>query len=548
MQQLELTIEGMTCNGCARGLENRLKQLEGVRDCAVSYEAGRARVSFDESRLSANEVVAAVEAAGYCVTASERMPEGDEAPLFDLIILGGGSAAFSAAIRAEELGLRTLMVNDGLPIGGTCVNVGCVPSKHLMRAAEAAWQARHSRFPAISPRGAEMDYGRLIRDELALVARMRQKKYLDVVSDFRHLTIVQGRAVFEDAHTVVVNGAQRYRALKVLVATGARPNVPAIEGLEAVGYHTNRTLFALEEQPASMTVMGAGYVGLEIAQAWNRLGTRVRIIEFTERVLRSQTPDLSAEIAGHLEAEGIEILPDFRAFLFEKKDGITRIHCKCPDGSTTVLEEPGIVLVATGIRPNTDGLGLEQVGVRLDARGHIEVDDRMRTSVPHIFAAGDVANTPAYVYTAALEGKVAVENAFTSAGTTVDYSALPWVVFTDPQVAGVGLDEAQAAQQGLPHEVRTLPLSEVPRSIAARDTRGFIKLIRNPENDLLLGARIVAAEGGELVQALALAIRHGIPVGELASSLYPYLTLSEGIKLAALTFQKDVHKLSCCAS
>ncbi|RMD73007.1 MAG: NAD(P)/FAD-dependent oxidoreductase, partial [Bacteroidetes bacterium] len=346
----------------------------------------------------------------------------------------------------------------------------------------------------------------------------------------------------------LVDGQRRYRGLKILLATGARTNVPAIEGLEEIGYHTNRTLFELEELPQRMTVMGAGYIGLEIAQAFSRLGSRVRIIEFTDRVLRREQPDVSAAVQAQLEAEGIEVLPNFRAFLFEKKDGRTRIHCKCPDGSTTVLEEPGIVVVATGIRPNTEGLGAERVGLQLDARGHIVVDAHMRTNVPNVFAAGDVASTPAYVYTAAYEGKVAVENAFTSAGTTVDYSALPWVVFTDPQVAGAGMDEAQAEAAGMPWEVSKLPLTEVPRAIAANDTRGFIKLIRNPETDLLLGARIVAPEGGELVQMLSMAIRHRIPVSELATSLYPYLTLSEGIKLAAITFGKDVRKLSCCAS
>ncbi|RMG31961.1 MAG: mercury(II) reductase, partial [Bacteroidetes bacterium] len=174
------------------------------------------------------------------------------------------------------------------------------------------------------------------------------------------------------------------------------------------------------------------------------------------------------------------------------------------------------------------------------------VNERQQTAVPHIFAAGDCIHTPAYVYTAALEGKVAAENAFGLQSST-DYTALPWVVFTDPQVAGVGMDEAEAARQGIPHEVTVLPLSEVPRAIAARDTRGFIKLIRNPETDQLLGARILAPEGGELVMEVSLAIRYGITTEQLANALHPYLTLAEGIKLAAITFRKDVKQLSCCA-
>ena len=551
LESLEVEISGMTCDHCASGIERRFENMKGVHDKAVSFPEGKGRFRFDPTQASKEDIVSTINQGNYRVVRviGEEPPSGNDAPSrFDLIIIGGGSAAFSAAIKAEELGLSTLMVNDGLPFGGTCVNVGCVPSKNLIRAAEAAHHAQHSNFAGVKPKGAVLDFKRIIQDKKNLVATMRQKKYMDVVGDFKYLTLVSGRAVFEDAHTIVVNGTERFKGLKFLIATGATTNVPAVEGLSEVGYYTNATLFDLEEQPQSMTVMGAGYIGLEIAMAYHRLGTRVRIIEFTDRVLRSQTPDISEVLEAQLRSEGIEVLPNFRAQRFEKQGARTIIHCKCPDGTTTQIEEPGIVLVATGIRPNSAGMGLEKTGVTLDDRGHIMVDEGMRTNVPHIFAAGDVANTPAFVYTAALEGKTAVENAFTGTGSKVDYKALPWVVFTDPQVAGTGLDEVQAEARGIPFEVSKLPLSEVPRAIAAHDTRGFIKLIRNPETDQLIGARVVAPEGGELIQQLSMAIKYGITVKELAENLYPYLTLSEGIKLAAITFGKDVSKLSCCAS
>jgi mercuric reductase len=282
--------------------------------------------------------------------------------------------------------------------------------------------------------------------------------------------------------------------------------------------------------------------------AYNRLGVKVRIIEFTGRVLRTQTPDISEALETQMRSEGIEILPNFRAVKFEKQGNDTVIHCKCSDGSFTKIVEPGKVVIASGTRPNTQKLGLVKTGLKLDPKGHILVNEKMETNLPHIFAAGDVTDTPAFVYTAAFEGKIAVENAFTSAESKADYSSLPWVVFTDPQVAGAGLDEAQAEAQGIPFEVSKLELKDVPRAIAAHDTRGFIKLIRNPETDKLLGARVVAPEGGELIQQLSMAIKHGFTVKELADSFYPYLTLGEGIKLAAITFGKDVSKLSCCAS
>ena len=461
---------------------------------------------------------------------------------------GGGSAAFSAAIKAESLGLTTLMVNAGLDFGGTCVNVGCVPSKTLIRTAETAWHSSHSNFAGVRPKGAIIDFAQILKDKKQLVATLQQKKYMDVVSDFENLTLLKGWAEFIDEKTIRVDGQDTYTALKFLIATGAGTNIPTIEGINFIDYLTNISLFNMEEKPESLTIMGAGYIGCEIAMAYNRLGVKVRIIEFTDRVLRSQTPDISAELEKYMRGEGIEILPNFRAVKFEKRGNDTIIYIKNPDGSITEIVEPGKVVVVTGIKANTEKLRLENTGVQLAGNGHIAVNEKMETNVSHIYAAGDVANTPSYVYTAAFEGKIAVENAFTGAGKTADYSALPWVVLTDPQVAGAGLDEAQAEAQSIPFEVSKLELKDIPRAIAARDTRGFIKLIRNTETDKLIGARIVAPEDGELIQALSMAIKYGITVSELAENLYPYLTLGEGIKLAAITFGKDVATLSCCAS
>jgi mercuric reductase len=333
-----------------------------------------------------------------------------------------------------------------------------------------------------------------------------------------------------------------------MIATGATTNIPNIEGLEDIGYLTNVSLFDLEEKPQSLTIMGAGYIGLEIAQAYNRLGVKVRIIEFTDRPLRSQTKDITDVLVAQYEKEGIEILPNFRAFKFAKSGSDTIIHCNCPDGSTTQLVEKGHIVVATGTKPNTSKLGLDNIGLKLTESGHIIVNEKMETNLPNIYAAGDTTNTPPFVYTAATEGSAAVSNAFTGKIKEVDYSSLPWVVFTDPQIAGAGMDEIEAEKQGIPFEVSKLDLIHVPRALAAQDTRGFIKLIRNTETDKLIGARIVAPEGGELIQQLSMAIKYGITVKELAESFYPYLTLGEGIKLAAITFGKDVSKLSCCAS
>ena len=545
---LSVDITGMTCDHCAVSIEKRFEGKQGIVNKKVTYGKNKGEFTYDSSNITKQEIIDTINATKKYRVVGNGMANGSGKNHFDLIIIGGGSAAFSAAIKAEELGISTLMVNAGLPFGGTCVNVGCVPSKTLIRAAETAYHASHSNFAGIKPKGADIDFARVIKDKKQLVATLQQKKYIDVVGDFENLNRIEGWAEFVDHKTILVNGKDIYTALKFIIATGATTNVPEIEGLKEIGYLTNESLFDLEEKPESITIMGAGYIGLEIAMAYNRLGVKVRIIEFTDRVLRTQTPDISEELETHMKNEGIEILPNFRAVKFERKGNDTIIHCQCPDGSTTQLIERGKIVLASGTKPNTQKLSLHTIGLQLTKSGHVLVNEKMETNLSNIYAVGDVTNTPAFVYTAAYEGKIAVENAFTGAEKKADYTSLPWVVFTDPQVAGAGLDEAQAKAQNIPFEISKVSLSDVPRALAANDTRGFIKLIRNAESDKLVGARIVASEGGELIQQLSMAIKYGITVKELAGNFYPYLTLSEGIKLAAITFGKDISKLSCCAS
>ncbi len=553
-ETITLEIEGMTCKGCATHIEKDMNATEGVLSSTVNHETGKGEFNFDADKMSKANVIDAINSVGdYSVV--NNVDEEEVSAVnskgqnqFDLIIIGGGSAAFSAAIKAEGLGLTTLMVNAGLDFGGTCVNVGCVPSKNLIRAAETVRLATHSNFKGIKPKGADIDFTQIIKDKKALVSTLQQHKYMDVVSDFKNLTMLKGWAEFVDNKTILVNGKDTYTATNILMATGATTNIPNIEGLNEVGYLTNVTLFDLEEKPESLTIMGAGYIGLEIAMAYNRLGVKVRIIEFTDRPLRSQTKDITDVLVEQMNSEGIEILPNFRAFKFEKKGNDTIIHCNCPDGSTTQIVEKGHIVVATGTKPNTSKLGLENIGLKLTVSGHIIVNEKMETNISNIYAAGDVTITPAFVYTAATEGSTAVNNAFSSTKTSIDYSSLPWVVFTDPQIAGAGIDEIEAEKKEIPFEVSKLDLIHVPRALAAQDTRGFIKLIRNTETDKLIGARVVALEGGELIQQLSMAIKFGITVKDLAESFYPYLTLGESVKLAAITFGKDVSKLSCCAS
>ncbi len=463
-----------------------------------------------------------------------------------LVIVGGGSAAFSASLKAADLGARAVIINDGLPMGGTCVNVGCVPSKTLIRAAEALQRAAHPpAFAGIATSGRLANFKEVIEQKRALVQELRQTKYADVIGDNEHVTFVKGRARLLDAKTVATD-TLKLKADAILIATGARPSLPPIPGLDSVHYLTNETAFELETLPESLLVLGGRYIALECAQMFARFGSRVTVLQRSDRILPDEALDLTDALTGFLGEEGIEIVTGVSIQrVTQEKQGVV-VQARVRDQPRTFRATH--LLVATGRAPNVENLGLQSVGVKTNRRCGIVVDDTLQTSAPGIYAAGDVLGENMFVYAAAYEGSVAAENALTGARRQRDYTALPWVIFTDPQVAGVGLDEKQAKAQGIDAETAILPLSHVPRSLAARDTRGFIKLIRDRQTDRLVGARILAPEGAELLMEIALAIKFGIPVRDLTACFHPYLTLSEGVKLAALAFAKDVNKLSCCAS
>lgn len=469
----------------------------------------------------------------------------DCCPDSDFVILGGGSAAFAATLTAHEMGARVTLINDGLPIGGTCVNVGCIPSKALIRAAEAHHNSLHSDFDGIESTSQITDFKALMRQKTNLVEDLRQAKYLDVVADLENFSRLEGRGKLLDAHTVAVNGST-IRADNVLIATGASPQIPQVPGLAESGYLTSTSALELEELPESLIVLGGRYIALELSQMFARLGSKVTILQRSSRILPAESADLTDALTAYLSQEGLQIVTgvDLQAV---RRDGSGFVVEAMVNGASALFRAQQL-LAATGRKANTTGLGLEAAGVKVDASGEIWVDEQLRTTTSGIYAAGDVIGEPAFVYTAAYEGKLAATNALNGSTHARDYDALPWVIFTDPQVAGLGMDEEQAVARGIDVESVVLPLDHVPRSLVARDTRGFVKLIRDTATDLLVGARILAPEGSELTMELSLAMRHKITVKELASAFHPYLTLSEAVKLAALSFGKDVSKLSCCAS
>ncbi len=543
-QALKVSISGMTCEGCARNIIKQFKDKEGILDKAVSYPDEKAEITYDPDKITKEELIDTINATGHYQVTGEIETSENSQNRYSLVIIGGGSTAFAAAIRSSELGGNALIINKGLPAGGTCVNVGCVPSKTLIRAAEANHRASHPGFEGIHTNSRIADFKKIIDQKQSMVVDLRQQKYLDVIKDDPNITLLEARGKLIDKHTIEADG-KTYLAENILIATGASTFVPDIPGLKDSGYLTNESAYELEENPEHLVIFGGGYIALENAQLFARLGSKVTVVQRSAHVLSDQSEELAQALTGYLETEDITVLTnaDVQQVLSAGDEKIVKLAV---DGEKTTFKATHL-LVATGRRGNTGELGLENVDLATKGRGYLSVDKTMRTSVPNIFAAGDVTGEYQFVYTAAYEGKLAAENALRGSSGNADYSVLPWVIFTDPQVAGIGMDEQQAKETGIEYDTTTLSLDHVPRSIAARDTRGFIKLIRTHENDRLIGARILAPEGSELLMELAMAIRHGVTVKSLISEFHPYLTLSEGIKLAALTFDKDVKKLSCCA-
>ena len=460
-----------------------------------------------------------------------------------IAIVGSGSGAFAAALRAVENGARVTLIEGGEVIGGTCVNVGCVPSKILIRGAHIAHLQAHHGVDGIPPNTPRIDRRAMLAQQQALVERLRHAKYEDILAANPAITLLRGWARFGDAGSLVVRhadgGETVLQADRILLATGASTAVPDISGLAGTPYWTSTEALLAETLPEHLIVLGGSVIAVELAQAFRRLGAAVTLVA-RSRLLSREDPVLGEGLRAVFEEEGIAVLTD------------TATHGVRHDGEQFQLDtESGEIrgdrlLLATGRRPNTAALDLSHAGVATDARGAIVVDDHLRTSTENVYAVGDCTHLPQFVYVAAAAGTRAARN-MSGEDVALDLSVLPAVVFSEPQVATVGLDEAQAREQGIAVESRTLTLDNVPRALANFDTHGFIKLVAACDGGRLLGCQVLADSGGEIIQSAALAIANGMTVEGLADQLFPYLTLAEGLKLCAQTFRKDVSQLSCCA-
>ena len=467
---------------------------------------------------------------------------------YDLVIIGSGAAGTAAAIRAAALGANAAIVEQSDHLGGTCVNIGCIPSKFLVEAAHQYHTARRA-IPGVPSCTPDLAWRELRRRKDEIVHALRREKYADVLAAYETVRVLHGPARLR-GNGIVQVAEQEITAGNILVATGARPAMVPIPGLSESGALNSTTAMEIERLPASLIVIGGGAIGLELGQTFSRFGVRVTILEARERILPEEDEAVSKAVTDALSAEGIEFHTGVQVTRVDRgSDGGRSVHLR--DGSVTVELRAEELLVATGRRPNTESLGLNAAGVMTDASGFIVVDEFMRTSAPDIYAAGDVVSGPGLVYAAALGGAVAAQAALGAAygadPVAMDLAATPRVTFTDPQVAAVGLSEAEARASGMSVKVAVLPVGYLPRAVVSGFDHGVIKLVADSASDRLLGAHIVSTNAGDIIGEVTLAVRFGLRVEDLVSTLHPYLTWGEGIKLAAQTFSKDLARLSCCA-
>lgn len=560
---LALRVTGMTCTSCARHVEEALAKVPGVKDVRVAYPDGVARITGNPG-LDQAALVSAVQSAGYDATLETKIARdpSDKPGLLSrtlgwlgtgtrrgvgnplrIAIIGSGGAAMAAAIRAAEGGARVTLVERGA-LGGTCVNVGCVPSKIMIRAAHIAHlRARSSFDEGISASFPEIDRERLLAQQQARVAELRHAKYESLLDRYPNISLARGEARFLDRHTLAVasHGTEdRIPFDRALIATGASPMIPPVLGLADTPYWTSDEALASPEIPARLIVIGSSAVAVELAQAFARLGSRVTILARHSLFFR-EDPLVGETVMKAFASEGIDVRTATQAQSVDHLDGefvLTTNH-----GELLRAEK---LLVATGRAPNIAGLQVDKAGVKTGELGGILVNERLETSAPGIYAAGDCTSHPQFVYVAAGGGTRAAINML-GGQAALDLSTMPMVVFTDPQVATVGSSEAEAHRNRIETESRVLGLDNVPRALVNFDTRGFIKLVAEAGTGRLLGVQAVASEAGEIIQSAALALRARMTVQELSDQLFPYLTMVEGLKLCAQTFSKDVSQLSCCA-
>jgi len=450
----------------------------------------------------------------------------------DICVIGGGSGGLSVAAGASQMGAKVVLIEKGA-MGGDCLNTGCVPSKAMLAAGHAAQTMRTAGAFGIDCIKPNVDWGRLHDHIHGVIATIAPN---DSVERFEGLgvQVLQATASFIDRHTILA-GDKKVRAKYFVVATGSSPFVPPIDGLDGIPYFTNENIFTNREAIGHLLVIGGGPIGMELAQAHRRLGAKVTVLEAI-RLLMKDDQECAKIVIDHLRSEGIELYESGRNIrLNQDAHGAITVRCDNEQGEVCVTGSH--LLIAAGRRANVAGLNLEAAGVDFSPRGII-VDARMRSSNTRIFAIGDVVGPYQFTHMAAYQAGIVIRNMLFKLPAKVDYSAVPWVTYTDPELAHVGITEEEANQSGQTIRVLRWHMAENDRAQAERRSEGIIKVVTT-RNGRILGATIVGLHAGELLQPWVLAISQKMKIGAMASMIAPYPTLSEASKRIAGSFYTD---------
>lgn len=450
---------------------------------------------------------------------------------FDIGILGGGSGGLTVAAGAAQLGARTILIEKERELGGDCLHFGCVPSKTLIRTAHVCHLMKHAgKFGLPGVDVPPVSYPDVVKRIQSVIDKIQKH---DSTERFCRLgaRVEFGRPEFVDEHTVRLNG-NTHSARNWVIATGSSPDIPPIEGLEKTPYITNREIFCLEKLPASMITLGGGPIAIEMAQAFTRLGTRVQVIQRGDQILAKEDRDMADQVMSVLKAEGVEF--HLKAEVLSARDRGDLREVVIRKGSETLSLRAEVILVAAGRTANLDGLGLHRIGVEHDRQG-LKLDERLRTSVKHIFGAGDVTGRYLFTHAAGYEGGIVVSNAIFRLPRKVNYTFFPWCTYTDPELASIGMNEGMAGAAGIKYTVWSEDFRANDRSLAEGEEIGKIKMLLD-EKERLLGVQILGPKAGDLIAEWVAVLNGGVRLATLASAVHPYPTLGEINKRVAGDF------------
>ena len=442
---------------------------------------------------------------------------------YDAIVIGSGQAGNPLSQKLADYGWTVALIEKA-HLGGTCINTGCTPTKTMVASAQVAHYARNAARWGVRADEVSIDLPAIVARKNQVVQSFRSGQQRNI--DQRpNLHLHRGPAQFLDSRRVAVKG-EVLESERIFINTGARSAIPRIEGLDAISYLTHASIMELNELPEHLLVLGGGYIGLEFGQMFRRFGSRITVIHQSDQILSREDAEVAGELQKILEAEGIRFELNARTTRVERSNGQITLTVEGPKGPLTLSGSH--LLLATGRKPNSDGLGLERAGVETDSKGFIKVNSRLETSVPGIWALGDVKGGPAFTHISYNDYQIVYANLIEGRNLTIENRYVPYAVFTDPQLGGVGLTEKEARAKGYMLKTGKIPMACVARAIERDETAGLMKLVVDASNDHVLGACILASEGGELVQMLGVLMMAGLPYTLLKGAVYIHPTLAEG--------------------